>query len=311
MTTTAKRWRASPVAAMLALLCVTAIWGGTFPVVKDAITPAGPMQVFDYLAWRFAAATLAMALLRPRAVIRLGPAGRRHGLLLGLALGLGFITQTTGLQRTPSSVSGFVTGMFVVFTPLVTAVILRRRVGRNAWIAVLVATLGLAMLSLGTSGQDATHASAVGLTLLVACALAYAIHIVGLGEWSARHDSYGLAVVQLATVALLCGVVSLFGKDGLRPPSDGNAWFAVGLTALAATALAFIIQTWAQSLLDPTRASVIMTMEPVFAGLFAVGFAGESMSWAAVLGAALVITGMLLTELGASRSSIPLRRLET
>ncbi|MDX6226835.1 MAG: hypothetical protein QOI76_225 [Frankiales bacterium] len=309
MTSYVRRWRASPAAAMLALLCMTAIWGGTFPVVKDAITPAGPMQVFDYLAWRFALAALVMALLRPTSVARLGRAGRRHGLLLGCALGIGFIAQTTGLQRTPSSVSGFVTGMFVVFTPLVMAVILRRRVSRNAWVAVLVATLGLALLSAGTSGRDATHASGLGLTLTVGCALAYAVHIVGLGEWSSRYDSYGLAVVQLATVALLCGVTAAFGKGGLTPPSDGAAWFAVGLTALAASALAFVVQTWAQSMLDPTRASVIMTMEPVFAGLFAVAFAGESMSRVAVLGAALVVGGMLLTELGAGWSS-SVERLE-
>jgi drug/metabolite transporter (DMT)-like permease len=309
MTAYVKRWWDSPAAAMLALLCMTAIWGGTFPVVKDAITPAGPMQVFDYLAWRFALAALVMALLRPRSVARLGREGRRHGVLLGCALGLGFIAQTTGLQRTPSSVSGFVTGMFVVFTPLVTAVILRRRVSRNAWIAVLAATLGLALLSAGTSGRHAAHASTLGLALTLACAVAYAVHIVGLGEWSSRHDSYGLAVVQLGTVALLCGLAAALGKGGLTPPSDGAAWFAVGLTALAASALAFIVQTWAQSLLDPTRASVIMTMEPVFAGLFAILFAGESMSRVAVLGAALVIGGMLLTELGAGWSS-SVERLE-
>ena len=304
------RWRSSPGAAVLALLAATAIWGGTFPVVKDAITPAGPMHVFDYLAWRFALATLVMAIARPRSVARLGRTGRRHGVLLGLALGVGFIVQTTGLQRTPSSVAGFVTGMFVVFTPLVTWAILRRHVSRSAWLAVVVATVGLALLSAGTSGDNDTHATALGLTLVLACALAYAVHIVGLGEWSALHDSYGLAVVQLATVTVLCTVAALFEPHRLRPPTDGDAWFAVGLTALAATALAFIIQTWAQSVLDPTRASVVMTMEPVWAGVFAVGFAGESMTWAAVVGAVLVVAGMLLTELGSGRE-VAQRRLET
>jgi drug/metabolite transporter (DMT)-like permease len=292
------------------LLSATAIWGGTFPVVKDAVTPAGPMQVFDFLAWRFALATLVMALARPRTLTRLGRDGWRHGGLLGLPLGIGFIVQTAGLQRTPSSVAGFVTGMFVVFTPLVTWVILRRHVGGSAWIAVLTATSGLALLSAGTSGKDATHASAAGLVLVLSCALAYALHIVGLGEWSAKHDSYGLAVVQLATVTVLCTVAAAFGKHGLRPPDNGKAWFAVALTALAATALAFVIQTWSQSVLDPTRASVVMTMEPVFAGLFAVGFAGESMTAVAVVGAVLVIAGMLLTELGSGRD-VAQRRLET
>ena len=296
MTASRTGWRSSPVAAGLSLLLITAVWGGTFPVVKNVVTPAGPMQVFDYLAWRFALATVAMALLRPRSVARLGRTGRRHGLLLGCALGVGFITQTTGLQRMPSSVSGFVTGMFVVLTPLVTAVLLRRKVGSNAWIAVAAATLGLGLLSLGTSGKDATHASGVGLALTLACALAFALQIVGLGEWSARHDAYGLAVVQLATATVLCAVFAVPGRHGLRPPPDGKAWFAVVLTALAATAIAFVVQTWAQGILDATRASVIMTMEPVWTGLFAITFAGESMTWVGVSGAALVIAGMLLSE---------------
>lgn len=310
MNRTTHGWRTSPSAAILALLCATAIWGGTFPVVKDALTPVGPMQVFDFLAWRFALATLVMALARPRTLARLGRDGWRHGALLGVALGVGFIVQTAGLQRTPSSVAGFVTGMFVVFTPLVTWAILHRRVGASAWLAVLTATCGLALLSAGTSGKDATHASVAGLVLVLSCALAYAVHIVGLGEWSAKHDPYGLAVAQLGTVTVLCAVAAAFGAHGLRPPDDGSAWFAVGLTALAATALAFVIQTWSQSVLDPTRASVVMTMEPVFAGLFAVGFAGESMTAVAILGAALVIAGMLLTELGSGRD-VAQRRLET
>jgi drug/metabolite transporter (DMT)-like permease len=295
-------WRTSPVAASFALLGATAVWGATFPVVKSAVTPEGPMEVFDYIAWRFVIASLAMALLRPRAIARLGSAGRRHGVLLGIALGIGFVSQTIGLQRAPSSVSGFVTGMFVVFTPLITAFILRRRVSRSAWIAVAVATLGLAMLAAGTSGRDNAHATALGMTLLIGCALAYGVNIVGLGEWSARYDSYGLALVQLMTVAVLCVVAAAFSKDGLAPPPDGAAWFSVLLTALAATALAFIIQTWAQSLLEPTRASVIMTMEPVWAGLFAVTFAGETMTVIAIVGAAFVIAGMLLTELGPGRA---------
>ena len=299
MTDRARRWAGSPVGATVALLSATAVWGGTFPVVKDVITPIGPMRVFDYLAWRFALATLVMALLRPRAIARLGREGRRHGLLLGVALGVGFVTQTAGLQRAPSSVSGFVTGMFVVFTPLVTAGILRRRVTRTAWIAVAAATLGLALLSAGTAGSNEAHATALGLALLIACALAYGVNIVGLGEWSPRHDSYGLALVQILVVAVMCAGCAVFDQGGLAAPPDGDAWFAVLLTAIAATALAFMIQTWAQSLLDPTRASVIMTMEPVWAGVFAVGLAGESMDGAAVLGAGLVVGGMLFTELGA------------
>ena len=226
-------------------------------------------------------------------------------MLLGLALGIGFVTQTLGLQRAPSSVSGFITGMFVVFAPLITAVVLRRRVSRTAWIAVAAATLGLALLSAGASGSDNTRATATGLVLLIACAFWFGVNIVGLGEWSARYDSYGLALVQLAVVGVICVPFALLEKGGLAPPPDGSAWFAVILTALAATSLAFIIQTWAQSVLDPTRASVIMTMEPVWTGIFAVGFAGETMTAVAVIGAGLVVAGMLLTELAPGHTPSP------
>jgi drug/metabolite transporter (DMT)-like permease len=295
----------SPAAASLSLLGATAVWGATFPVVKDAITPAGPMQVFDYIVWRFAVATLAMVLLRPRAIAQLGREGRRHGTLLGLALGIGFVTQTMGLQRAPSSVSGFITGMFVVFAPLITALILRRRVSRTAWIAVAAATFGLALLSVGASGSDSTKATALGLVLLISCAFWFGVNIVGLGEWSARYDSYGLALMQLTVVGVVCVPFALFEKGGLAPPPDRSSWFAVILTALAATSLAFMVQTWAQSVLDPTRASVIMTMEPVWTGIFAVSFAGETMTAVAVVGAALVVAGMLLTELAPGHAPTP------
>ena len=279
--------RGSTTAAVLALLATTAVWGSTFVVVKDAVAR---MPVMPFLAWRFGIATVAMLVLRPRAVARLGPAGRRDGALLGLALGAGYVLQTYGLQSTPATVSGFVTGMFVVFTPLLAGLLLHRRVGASAWFAVVVATVGLALLSL--------HGIALGggVTLTLLCAVAFAFHIVGLGEWSASYDPYGLAVVQLATVAVGCSIVSAF--TGLSVPPDAGVWGALALTAPAATAVAFVVQTWAQSLLSATRAAVIMIMEPVFAAVFGAVFAGDSLSGRSLAGGALVLVAMLLVEAG-------------
>jgi drug/metabolite transporter (DMT)-like permease len=287
--------------ATAALVGVTAVWGSTFVVVKDAVER---MAVMDFLAWRFAIAALVMAALRPRAVLALSPAARRQGVLLGLALGGGYVAQTFGLQRTPATVSGFITGLFVVFTPLSAGLLLRRRVPGSAWLGVLVATAGLALLSL--------HGLSVGrgeaITLL--CALAFALHIVGLGEWSTATDAYGLAVVQLATVAVLSIVVA--APDTLRPPPDAGVWGAVLLTALAATALAFFVQTWAQAHLQPTRAAVVMTMEPVFAGIFGVAVGGDRLGVRTVSGALLVLAAMYLVELGPRRAAdATVERLET
>ena len=279
--------RSPSAVATLGLVVVTAIWGSTFIVVKDAVER---MPVMDFLAWRFALAAVVMAVLRPGAVRRLSPLARRHGVLLGLALGAGYVAQTFGLQRTPATVSGFITGLFVVFTPLCAGVLLRRRVSGQAWAAVALATLGLALLSL--------HGFAVGsgeaITLL--CALMFALHIVGLGEWSTPDDAYGLAVLQLATVAL--GSILAAATDTLRPPPDGGVWFAILLTALAATAFAFFVQTWAQAHLAPTRAAVVMTMEPVFAGVFGVAIGGDDLTPRTVAGALLVLAAMYLVELG-------------
>lgn len=283
-------------AAALGLVVVTAIWGSTFTIVKHAIRPDGPMTVLGFLAWRFAIATVAMLAVRPRAAAGVGRAGRAHGAWLGLALGGGYVSQTIGLQETPAGVSGFVTGMFVVFTPLAGAAVLRRRVSGAAWFAVALATAGLGLLSLGsTAGQ---HGTLTGVALTLGCAVAFAVHIVGLGEWSHRHDPVGLAVVQLATVTALCAVAAVATGDGLAPPPTGAAWAAVAVTAVAATAFAFFVQTWAQAVLDPTRAAVIMTMEPVFAGVFAVWLAGESMGPRTVAGSVLVLAAMVLVEVG-------------
>jgi drug/metabolite transporter (DMT)-like permease len=277
-------------AATGALLIVCAVWGSTFIVVKDAVER---MPVMDFLAWRFTLAALVMALLRPGAVRRLSPAARRHGVLLGLALAAGYVAQTFGLRRTPATISGFITGLFVVFTPLCAALLLRRKVGAAAWAAVGLATVGLALLSL--------HGLSVGtgeaITLL--CAVAFALHIVGLGEWSSADDAYGLAVVQLATVAVVSIVAA--APDTLQPPPDGGVWFAILLTSLAATAFAFLVQTWAQAHLHPTRAAVVMTMEPVFAGIFGVAVGGDDLTPRTVAGALLVLAAMYLVELGPRR----------
>jgi drug/metabolite transporter (DMT)-like permease len=271
----------------LALLAVTAVWGSTFVVVKGAI---GQMPVTDFLTWRFALGALAMLVVRPRSVAGLGSHGRRAGALLGLALGAGYLLQTLGLQTTGAAVSGFITGMFVVLTPLGAAVLLKQLPSRSAWLAVALATVGLGFLSLRGLSVG------TGELLTLGCAAAFALHIVGLGRWASSYDVYGLAVVQLLTVAVMCAVVAAPG--GIVVPPDAGVWGAIALTAVVATAIAFVVQTWAQAHLAPTRAAVVMTMEPVFAGLFAVAAGGEHLGPRTVVGAALVIAAMLLTELG-------------
>ena len=286
----APRRASSSTLAALGLLLVTAAWGSTFFLLKDVVER---IPVTDFLAVRFAVATVAVALIAPRAVRALTAAERRHGVTLGLVYGLAQILQTVGLQTTSASVSGFVTGMYVVFTPLLGAVLLRARIGRTVWMAVCLATLGLGVLSL----QGFSIGSGEALTLV--SALLYGAHIVGLGVWSSGRNALGLTIVQLATITVVCGVAAVPG--GLTLPQTGADWTALIYMALVAGALALVIQTWAQAHLAATRAAIIMTMEPVWAGLFAVLFGGERLGPRVLLGGGLVLAAMYLVELGPRR----------
>ena len=273
--------------AALGLLGVTAAWGSTFFLLKDVVER---VPVSDFLAGRFALAAVAVWLIAPRCVALLTPAERRSGVLLGLVYGGAQVLQTVGLQYTSASVSGFVTGMYVVFTPLLGAVLLRARIGRTVWFAVGLATAGLAALSL----QGFSIGGGEALTL--ASALLYAAHIVGLGVWSSGRNALGLTVVQLLTITAVCGAFAAPG--GVVLPQTGGDWFALVYMALVAGALALVVQTWAQAHLAATRAAIIMTMEPVWAGLFAVLLGGERLGARVVLGGGLVLAAMYLVELG-------------
>lgn len=280
------KWKSAPALALTALVAVTAVWGSTFLLVQDSITR---MPVMDFLAVRFSVATLAMLALRPRCLHGMTRTGFLQASGLGVVLGLAFITQTYGLQHTSATVSGFITGMYVVLTPVLSWLLVRKGATRNTVFAVALATLGLGLLSL--------HGWSVGLgeLLTLACAFLFALHIVGLGEWSAQYDSYSFALVQIGVVAVITLVASAPG--GIMLPPDGGVWFAIGITAILATAAAFLIQTWAQSLVSPTRAAIVMTMEPVFAGLFGVLLGGNQLTLRIIGGAACVLAAMFISEL--------------
>ena len=278
--------------ATIGLLTVTAAWGSTFFLIKDVVTR---MPVLDFLALRFVVAAIAMVALAPRAVGRLTPDERRKGAALGAVYAVAQILQSTGLQHTSASVSGFVTGMYVVFTPLLAGLLMRHKVGAMAWSAVGLATSGLAFLSLrGFSVGE-------GELLTLAGAALYAVHILGLGAWSTSRAAYGLSTVQMASIALVCLLAAAPG--GMTLPPDRGAWIAVVYTALVAGSFALVVQTWAQAHMPPTRAAVIMTMEPVFASFFAVLLGGESLTARMLVGGTLVLAAMYLVELGPRRGA--------
>ena len=189
--------------------------------------------------------------------------------------------------------SGFITGTYVVLTPVFTAVLLRERVAGSTWAAVALATVGLALLSLNGFSVG------VGEAITLLAAVLYALHIVGLGRYSASEIAIGLSVVQMVVIAVLCLVGA--APDGIVLPSGAGQWASVLYMVAFASILALWAQTWAQAHLPATRAAIIMTVEPVFAAFFAVTFGDESVTARMLLGGALVLTAMYAVEIVARR----------
>jgi drug/metabolite transporter (DMT)-like permease len=211
----APRWveRRTTLLATAALLGITASWGSTFFLIKDLLDR---VPTLDFLAIRFSIASVALLLMAPRALARLSRDARRHAVVLGLLYGLGQILQTAGLAQTPASVSGFITGLYVVATPVFAALILHTRITAVTWGAVALALVGLAVLTLG--GISVGY----GEALTFVAAMLYALHIVALGAWSEPSQAVGLAIVQLIVIAVVCLVCT--APDGLvlpDMPADG------------------------------------------------------------------------------------------
>jgi drug/metabolite transporter (DMT)-like permease len=278
--------------ATLLLLAVTAVWGSTFFLIHDLVAHVPPA---DFLAVRFAIAAVVMAGVFRRQTLALSRREVLVGLGLGVLYGLAQLLQTMGLQHTDASVSGFVTGTYVVLTPVLGAVLLRDRISRATWVAVALATVGLAALSLRGLSMG------VGEALTLVAATLYALHIIGLGRYSTASSANGLATVQAFTITVVAATAALPG--GITLPSTGSQWASLLYMALIAGAVALWAQTWAQSHLPATRAAIVMTMEPVFAALFAVVFGGESLTARMLVGGALVLTAMYVVELGGRRSA--------
>ena len=284
------RLRRDPKAlAFVLLLAATAAWGATFVIVKGA---TAHNSVLGFLAWRFLVAGGLLTVVRPRSLLNLGRRGWAQGVVLGLTLAGGYVLQTFGLRYTSAAISGFLTGLQVVFTPLLAWLLFRHRPSSRALVATLLALGGLGVMSL--------HGLSLGLgeLLTVAAALLFAGQIVGLGFWSSAQDAYGLATVQLLTVAACCWLATL--PDGPRAPARLSDWAAIVVTAVVATAIAFVVQSWAQSQLSTAGAAVVLTMEPVFAALFAWSV-GERLGWSVVVGGGLVVVAMLVVEVAGGK----------
>lgn len=284
--TGASRTLSTKFAATVALIAVTAVWGSTFFLLKDLVQEMPPL---DFLGARFSLAALVVLVFQFPRLRHASKQAWCHGLALGAVYSAAQLMQTVGLQTTNASVSGFITGMYVVFTPILVAVIFRKRIKARVWLAVAVATIGLALLSL----QGLAFGSGELVTLCGA--LLYAVHIVLLARWSKSSDPLTLGMIQVLSAGVFCLVAALPG--GISLPQSSGSWVSFLYMTLVAGLAAIIMQSWAQSRISATTAAVVMTTEPVFAAGFAVAFGGENITWRLLIGGILVLLAMMLVEI--------------
>jgi len=278
------RWLAD-----LSLAFIALIWGSTFIVVQNALENIGPITFVAIRFWLAFAMLLLLFLPRMKSISRTEILA---GVLIGIFLCFGYVFQTIGLQFTTASKTGFITGLYVALVPLFSLIFLRQAPKMNA-----VAGLGLAIIGLGLLTLDESLRIQSGDLWVVACAVAFAMHIVTVGRYTdLNYDPVRLAIVQIAIVALIATPAAfVFEQPSLT--ISANAWWAMAFTGLTATALAYSLQVYVQRYTAPTHVALIYSLEPVFAALFGVTLAGDILGVRELSGCALILVGMVIGEL--------------
>jgi len=263
------------------LLLVAMSWGLAFVTMKDAL---GRQSVNSFLFYRFALATVALLIVRPQILKKIDKDIIKHGGITGLFLAAGFIFQTYGLDMTGAAVTGFITGLYVVATPLFEQFFGGQKLGKIVWISIAIATTGLALLSLKGFSVG------IGELLVLISALCYTGQIIGLSKWSSGRDVWAMTFMQIFVVTIITGIAAIL--EGFQTPPDNGVWGVIVFTAIVCTVTAFVVQTWSQAIIESTKAAVIMTMEVVFSALFAVTLGGEVLTVRTLIGGLLVVISM-------------------
>jgi drug/metabolite transporter (DMT)-like permease len=285
---------------ILALIAVTAIWGYTFVPVQKAVAV---YPLFAFLAVRFAISTLALAPFAWTPLRSLPRSGWVAGLLAGGFLAAAYAFQTAGLDLTTVSSTGFITGLYVVFTPLLALALFRTPVPATAWGGVGLALVGLALINGMPGGSSAGNA------LVLANAVAQSFQITVMERFAPRYDARALTFLQMG-VACATFVVIAVAAGQVEVPDDGKTWYALVVTGVFAGALGYLVATWVQSRATAARAALVFTLEAPFAALFGVLLLSERLGWAGWLGCAVMLAGILLAEPAAStvlRRLVPTR----
>ena len=274
------------------LILITMFWGGTFLAVQYAVTQSGP---FFFVGLRFATAALAVALISLKTLRGLTLTELKAGLAIGVAIAMGYSLQTWGLQTIPSSKSAFITAMYVPLVPLLQWLCLRRMPGMMSCIGIVLAFIGLILLA---GPEDNLLALGPGELITLVGAVAIAAEIILISAWAGKVDVKRVTVVQLATASLVAFLTMIPAGESVPPMSAGLWMVVLGLGIFSA--IIQVTMNWAQRSVSPTRATVIYTGEPVWAGIFG-RLAGERLPLLALLGGAFIIAGVLVSELKLKR----------
>ncbi len=271
----------------LVTLVITIIWGCTFLIAKSTLKLVGP---FTYLALCYLVATVTLVVIFRKRLRRLTRAELWCGLLIGGVLFGGYGFQTVGLQWTSVSKAGFLTGLYVPLVPFLARVFLRQRVALTAWLGVLCSVLGLALLSVNS---QFSLSLGPGEILLLACALSFALQIVFISKFAPDLDAINMAIIQLAVTAALSFIAIPLHHEPLVPPPP-LAWLPICLLGTLDMAFTLVGMNWVQQYLSGTRATLLYSLEPLWAAFFGVLFAGDTLSIVAWLGCGCIFIGMVI-----------------
>ena len=287
------------IAPPISLVLVTAVWGVTFVQIKDALEL---YPLLGFLALRFAIAVLVLAVPVAGRLRSLGRRGLAAGVGLGGLLAAGYALQTAGLDRTTVSAAGFVTGMYVVLTPVFGLALFRVRLAGAVWIGVSLSVVGLAMLSGVSAG------SVAGDVLVLAGAALYALQIALMERFAPRYDPLAFTTAEMAAAFVGFAAVAVAAGQ-LEVPRGATVWGALIVTGVFASALAFLVQAWAQRRTSAARTALVFALEPVFAGLFGYLLAGDRLGALGWAGCAVIMSGIVVAEPAAARTLARLVRV--
>lgn len=274
--------------AIASLLFVTIFWGSTFILVKWTVAE---IDLYFFLFIRFILAFLIMGAIFYKKIVKIDKKTLKSAIILGILLGLAFITQTEGLQYTTASNAALITGLYLIFIPIFAAIFFRTKSNLLSVIGAIISLIGLYFLT-----QYSFTGMNIGDVLMLLCAIVAAWQIIYTGRYSVRHNLIPLVAFQFLTVAIICGVVALF-KGGFTTAIPRIAIITIIVTSLFATVLAFTVQAAAQRVIDPTRAGIILAMEAVFGVIFAYWWGGERLTTISMMGGGIMILGMVISEI--------------